>query len=140
MESITYTELSDLTLLALCCWREARGETFAGMRGVCHVIHNRTLKPGWWGHDWKSVILKPFQFSSFNSSDPNSYKWPEDDAPSWTACMAAASAIYTGQDEDLTEGATYYFDTSISWPKAWGKEEDFVNTLNLGRLRFFRPL
>ena len=140
MESQAYSELSDLSLLALCCYREARGETIFAKRAVCHVIKNRTLKPGWWGNDWKSVILKPFQFSSFNSFDPNINVWPGDNEASWTDCLAAASAVMVGDDPDSTEGATYYHDTSMRWPAAWGNEADYVNTLNVGRLRFYRQL
>ena len=135
-----YIQLSDLTLLALCCYREARGESFDGKRAVCHVIKNRTLKPSWWGHDWQSVILKPFQFSSFNPDDINNEVWPKDESPAWAECMAAASAIHSGMDEDLTEGATYYYDTSIQWPKAWGSPSCYANTLNIGRLRFYKLL
>jgi len=138
MESVPYDDLSDLSLLALCCYREARGETIYAKRAVCHVIKNRTLKPGWWGSDWKSVILKPYQFSSFNSNDHNTYVWPVDNEASWTDCLAAASAVMVGDDPDVTEGAEFYHDSSISFPKAWGKREDYVNTLNIGKLSFYR--
>ena len=43
-----------------------------------------------------------------------------------------------GGTTDPTEGAQYYYDNSISWPKAWGKESEYVNTLNVGRLKFYR--
>jgi spore germination cell wall hydrolase CwlJ-like protein len=140
MDVQPYQELSDLEILALCCYREARGEPMAGKRGVCHVIKNRTLKPGWWGHDYKSVILKPWQFSSFNTSDPNSDVWPKDIEKAWLECMDAASAVLVGDDPDTTDGALYYHDTSITFPKAWGLENAFVNTLNVGRLKFYRPV
>ena len=139
MESQPYSDLSDLSLMALCCYREARGEPFDGKRGVCHVIANRAAKPGWWGRDVPSVILKPWQFSSFNTTDPNSLIWPLDNDPAWTQCLAAAAGILVGQDPDLTSGATYYHDISIPFPKAWGAESGYVNTLIVGRLKFYRP-
>jgi spore germination cell wall hydrolase CwlJ-like protein len=140
MEAQPYGELSDLSLMALCCYREARGETIFGKRAVCHVIKNRASQPGWWGHDIQSVVLKPWQFSSFNPNDPNSTVWPADDSPSWTDSLSAASAVLIGEDQDSTDGATFYHDLSMGWPKAWGKESDYVNTLNIGRLRFYRPV
>jgi len=140
MESKPYGELSDLSLMALCVYREARGETIFAKRAVAHVIKNRASQPGWWGHDIQSVVLKPWQFSSFNANDPNSTVWPADDSPSWTDCLSAAAAVLVGEDPDSTDGATFYHDLSMDWPKAWGKETDFVNTLNIGRLRFYRPV
>ena len=132
--------MSDLSLMALCCYREARGEPQDGKLGVCHVIQNRANKPGWWGTDVKSVILKRFQFSSFNTEDPNVDIWPMDNNPAWTQCLSAASAVLMGDDPDLTHGAVYYHDSSISFPKAWGKEENYVKTLVVGKLSFYRPI
>ncbi len=141
MEAQPYDELSELSLLALCCYREARGEPFDGKRAVCHVILNRASQPGWWGNGIKSVILKPWQFSSFNSNDPNSDIWPTDDGdPAWIQCLSAASGVLVGEDPDPTDGSTYYHDTSISFPKAWGLESDYVNTFNVGKLKFYRPV
>ena len=140
MEAQPYKELSDVFLLALCCYREARGEPMEGKRGVCHVVRNRTQEPTWWGDDWKTVILKPYQFSSFNENDHNSGVWPLDDEPAWKDCLAAAGAVYKGVDEDLTQGAVFYHDTSIGWPKVWGNVAEYVNTINIGRLKFYRPL
>jgi len=76
MQAAAYSELSALDLMKLCVWREARGEGMLGKRGVAQVIQNRANDPSWWGHDIRSVILKPWQFSSFNMADPNSEKWP----------------------------------------------------------------
>jgi N-acetylmuramoyl-L-alanine amidase len=139
-----YTDLSDLALLELACYREARGEPFDGMRGVCHVIKNRSLSPAWWnGHiagSLSRVILKKYQFSSFNVGDPNEKKWPADEDPAFAECCAAAVPVYMGTDADNTDGATYYYDTSIEWPAAWGEQANFVNTLNVGRLRFWKPV
>lgn len=133
-----YTELSDLTLLELCVWREARGEGFEGKRGVAWTIRNRVTHPKWWGHDWHSVILKPWQFSSFNLQDPNNTRWPADDDPSFADCCAAAVPVYNIGDTDPTDGATHYYDTSIDFPKAWGPQGEWVNTLNVGRLKFWK--
>jgi len=140
MEATDYAEMSDLSLMALAAYREARGESFDGKRGVCHVIQNRANKPGWWGRDIKSVILKPYQFSSFLDSDPNSIIWPMDTNPAWIQCLSAASAVVVGDDPDLTDGALYYHDSSITFPKSWGPESNYIKTLVVGRLSFYRPL
>ena len=124
--------------MALCIWREARGEQIDGKRGVGHVIQNRADKPCWWGNDVRSVILKPWQFSSFNANDPNSERWPDIDDSSWTDSLYVASAILLGGDMDVTDGATHYYDSSIGWPKAWGNRSEYINTVNIGRLHFWK--
>jgi spore germination cell wall hydrolase CwlJ-like protein len=143
MNPMPYTEMSDLALLQLCMWREARGEVYDGKRGVAHVVKNRSLVDSWWnGHivgSLSRVILQPYQFSSFSSGDPNANKWPSDDDPSFADCCSIALGVMSGSDADNTNGATYYFDISIGWPVAWGNKADFTETLDVGRLRFFKP-
>jgi hypothetical protein len=139
MEPTPFDQLSDLVLLELCVWREARGESFDGKRAVAWAIKNRVDSPRWWGHDWHTVILKPWQFSSFNLGDPNHTRWPLDTDQSFIECTEACQPVYIGADtDDLTNGATHYYDTSIEWPKGWGRPEEWDNTLNIGRLKFFK--
>jgi spore germination cell wall hydrolase CwlJ-like protein len=141
MKPVPYTQLSDFQLLCLCVWREARGEEYDGQRGVAWVIRNRTLHPGWWGKDWKSVILHPWQFSSFNASDPNNVKWPLDAGDlSYDSCVSAAAGAYTGVGDDPTAGACWYHDASMGWPAGWGDEGLYQETLKVGRLTFYRSI
>lgn len=136
MQPKSYSELSDLDLFVLCIWREARGEGLLGKRGVAHVIINRVDRPGWWGHDVRSVILKPYQFSSFNASDPNADKWPADDDSALPDCVQAAQGAFSATpDEDVTSGATFYFSPPLIAPpvKAWGPVEI---TVKIGNLTF----
>jgi N-acetylmuramoyl-L-alanine amidase len=139
-----YSEMSDLALLQLCIWREARGEPTDGKRGVAHVIKNRSLRASWWNRhipgSLSRVILFPYQFSSFNANDPNQGKWPSVGDESFAECCQIANSVMTGADADNTDGATYYYDDSIAWPKAWGNQSDYVNTLNVGRLNFYKLL
>lgn len=61
---------------ALCTYREARGETAnTQFAQACSVV-NRVLNPKWWGSDILTVVLKPWQYSSFNMNDPNNVVWP----------------------------------------------------------------
>jgi hypothetical protein len=140
MDAQPYEKISSLALLELCVYREARGETFDGKRGVAHVIRNRVYSNvHWWGDDWHSVILHPYQFSSFNVSDPNASVWPVDTDPVWADCGQACIPVFSGIDSDLTAGALYYHDISMGWPHAWGNPADYEQTLAVGRLLFFKP-
>lgn len=78
-----------LYLLALCLWREARGEPVEGKEAVADVILNRVADPRW-PDSVPGVIAQPMQFSAFNSADPNSKRWPDPIANSpkdWRAWM-----------------------------------------------------
>lgn len=63
--------LSDVELLALCIYGEARGEPYEGKCGVAHVVLNRVKRHPRYGTGIKDVILKPYQFSCFLEADPN---------------------------------------------------------------------
>jgi hypothetical protein len=60
----------------LCAYREARGETAATQFAQACSVCNRVMQPCWWGTDVITVVLKPFQYSSFNFNDPNNLVWP----------------------------------------------------------------
>lgn len=138
MEPAEYSDLTDLQLMALCCWREARGEGAMGKRGVCHVILNRVNARSFFGHDIHSVILKPCAFSSFNLNDPNADKWPADADPSWMDSQTAAKQVLSWNDPDLTAGALYYFSPPLTQaPHAWGS---VGVTLVVGNLTFCKPV
>jgi len=115
----------DAFLMALCLWREARGEPVNAKLAVACVIRNRARHPSWWGGpSISSVVLKPKQFSSFNSDDPNAVKWPKPFDSSWQACLEIAQQVIDGAP-DVTEGATHYHDDSIAAP-AWTRNMTMV--------------
>ncbi len=92
--TFTLEQIYEVFLLALVIWREARGETLAAKLAVAWVVRNRVQRPGWWGKDWGSVVLKPFQFSSFNHNDPNATRWPDPLDTSWEASLQIAADVY----------------------------------------------
>jgi spore germination cell wall hydrolase CwlJ-like protein len=135
----TAEQCYEFALLLLCIWREARGETMEAKKGVAWCIRNRVMKEGrqWYGDDWTTVILKPYQFSSFNANDPNATKLPLMSDPSFKDCLTAAKYAYNGMAPDPTQGATYYFDDSLAAnPPKWAKT--FTPTVKIGRLNFFK--
>lgn len=104
----------DLFLMALCVWREARGQSMEAKRCVAWVIRNRADKPGWWGGpSIASVVLRPWQFSSFNQHDPNACKLPLPADPSWISSLIAAQEGFTKSTVDPSQGATHYYDKSL---------------------------
>lgn len=127
--------LSDpVQLLALCIWREARGESAAAKLGVAWTIRNRcALAPAQgFKHDVAGNILHPWAFSSFMEGDPNSTKYPAADDQCWLDSLSVARSI----DTDPTLGAVFYFSPPLTAPpKAWGA---VIHSATIGGLNFYR--
>lgn len=139
-------EISDVypfTLLALCVWREARGESLGTKQAVAWSIRNRTTRPTWWGHSFETCILKPYQYSSFNHNDPNASKFPTSDDESWQDSLTVAKQVYPEPQliTDPTNGADSYFDISLdNNPPPWSTDGSKVKTLDVGRVHFYKTL
>lgn len=91
-----------LYILALCIWREARGETFRGKLLVGWTIRNR-VEDVRWPNTYEGVITQKWQFSAFNPHDPNAVKYPPtSDEPNpmenaaWLSCVQAAHMVLSG--------------------------------------------
>jgi len=138
--SIQQGDFYDLFLLALCIWRESRGEILQAKQAVAWTIKNRASNPSWWGGpSLVSVILKPWQFSSFNAKDPNSVKFPQPTDTSWQASLEIAQQVVNGTVPDPTSGATSYFDKSLDAnPPSWATVGSMILTANIGNLHFYK--
>ena len=114
-------EMSIPTLLAMLIWGEGRGTIMECKLAIGCVVRNRVNHPSWWGVGWYDVILKPWQFSCFNPSDPNRHKLKEplkyDKFEVWEECCIAAFMVYEDLVEDYSNGATHYYSgtTTPSW-------------------------
>lgn len=128
---------NDLLLLALMTWREARGESQEARRAVARVAVNRARDARKrWPRSVRQVVLQPYQFSSFNASDPNATKWPALASPVWRDCVAAAGEALGGSDGDPSRGASFYFSPPVADPPpCWGAVE---LTREIGCLKFWK--
>lgn len=79
-------------MLALCVWREARGESLLGKLYVAQTIKNRMLSPRW-PNTIVGVITQPLQFSAFNAGDPNALQFPREGDTVWNDCVACADFV-----------------------------------------------
>lgn len=101
-------------MLALCVWREARGETPRGRRLVATVIHNRVADRRW-PKDYVAVIEQPKQFSSFNADDPEVTKFPRVDDAQWADCVAAADDTFAAATPLTTANHYHVVGLSPTW-------------------------
>jgi hypothetical protein len=127
-------------MMALCVWREARGESRAAKQGVAWVIRNR-FADGAAMRGIEDVVLAPHQFSSMSVTDPNSWKFPRRSQPQdWQAWIECCDVV-ENPGTDPTGGAIFY----ESFPPAM-LEEVRANqswfslynlTIQLGAIRFY---
>lgn len=122
-----------IDILGVTIWREARGEGLPGMTAVYHVIMNRATAKGrnGWPQEPEKVCLQPWQFSCWNTNDPQRALYPVPNDPQYLE----AQSICNLNPPDPTGGATAYFDESIK-PPVWAMPEKF--TVEIGRLRFYK--
>jgi len=112
---ITEEPEEQVDYIARTIWGEARGEGHNGMQAVANVIMNRVKRGGWYGLTPKEVVLKPYQFSCWLTSDPNYNKVKTVTSANKTFAQALeiAKRAYNGMLPDITGGATEYHASSI---------------------------
>lgn len=141
---------SDYGLLALCLWREARSEGYAGQVAVACVVRNRRLKRH---TSFFSEIVKPWAFSSMTAiGDSQLAKYPVDLDNQWQQCQQIAQSVADGEIADTTGGATLYWNpngikstavfhlldgTSVAFPQSWDQAV-VIETVKIGSHVFLR--
>ena len=119
------TDAYQILILALTIWFEARGEGSQGMRFVADTIYNRAS-----GNPTAmlSVVLKPRQYSCWDSRDPESADVPtqtgEVERNAWAQCVSLSKAMLSGSYQPFTP-ATHYWKRGFE-AKAWQFEMEIV--------------
>jgi len=133
----------NVIFLALCIWREARGETIPTKTAIAWVIKNRVDQK--WGNQktFQDIVTAPWQFSGMSGvGDPNLVKYPKSYDQTWLDSLAIANTVARLQGIDTTKldttgGAVFYHDVSIpAAPAAWG---NVIECCKSGRVRFYKP-
>lgn len=123
---------TDLNIMALTVWAEARGESHLGQRAVAWVIRNRFESPGWWSkakgipaNSIAAVCRCPWQFSCWNANDPNRTRL-DDPATQQRADYLAIRALCfdvlsAPPLEDPTTGADHYCTQAVVYKTRWAR-------------------
>jgi len=137
-------QMSDLEILARTIEAEAGGESKTGKLAVGAVIQNRVDKQSWMGKDIKSVILKPGQFSPWNSY--TNYAGGEQGKAMLTAARKpskesyeAAQKILSGLYKDPTGGATHFVNPKVGSKPSWYKKFKKHGVDKIGQHEFGSP-
>jgi hypothetical protein len=131
-------------LVALCVWREARGEPYEAKLGVVWVLRNRSkMSPAQgWPDTPDANVLKPFQFSSFNSNDPNANLYPVGTQdPAFADCLKAAMTPWDDVPPPAFYRAVFYWSPPLTAaPHGWGPTVECSHIGNLHFCCFDTPL
>jgi len=110
MEASNYDQ-DDLNQAILCVWQEARGDGYAAMNAVAHVIFNRGGAAGF-AKKLHEVIYGKNQFSSMSMCTDPEYNLgapsvTDREYASYVAATNIVKAVAERTDSDPTNGALY---------------------------------
>lgn len=126
---------ADLFMLALCLYREARGDGDAGMIAVGCVVRNRVHRRN---SSYYVEVVKRLQFSSITAKgDPQLILYPAALDASWIKAQAIAAGIISGSIADTTQGSTLYYANTIPFPASWNRAV-LTPTVTVGNQFFFK--
>lgn len=123
--------------IAMTVWGEARGESQEGKLAVAYVICNRMQQER---RSALQVVLRPFQFSFWNTNDPSRWKMqPSLSDPTWADCYQAAKDALERTKPDPTEGCTSYLNPDACTKQQKANAGYHVNRVKhvIGRHHFF---
>lgn len=130
--------VSDETWAVLTIWQEARNQPFEGKQAVAEVIRNRMRRQFFSDGSLVGTILRPYQFSGWNTKDVNRIRCARVDSadPEVVSCRDAWVRSNT-EHLILPEDAVFYYNPAVvPIEPAWAKEENRVAVI--GAHHFFR--
>ena len=139
----------DLDTMALTVWAEARGELPSGQKAVAWVIRNRWENPRWWSRQRgdgipddtiAAVCRDPYQFSCWNSGDPQSKRLKDPATLNLSDVqdirVLCEKVLSESLDDDLTNHADHYCTRWVAHKTKWAKERTPV--AKIGSHWFYR--
>jgi spore germination cell wall hydrolase CwlJ-like protein len=130
--------ISDDALAIVTIWQEARGESQDGKVAVAEVIRNRIQQRYSSSGSVASTVLRPFQFSGWNSNTPWRAASTElDDADPVVAECAAAWQTAQGGSNTVSGAVLYYNPAAVPAEPPWVLDCDEVAVV--GAHHFFVP-
>jgi len=108
---------------------------------IAFTALNRTKKGGWYGENLKEVILKPYQYSCFNSDLDGSIflKDPlKHNAQEFLLSLKLSKEILEGKYKDPTKGATHYYNPKRVGEPYWTKKFTKIGKIENSHHIFYR--
>lgn len=129
---------TNVWMLGLMAWREARSEGATAMLAVAYIPMTRAEHGGWWGGSLLSCITRAYQFSSIGTPrDAQLTTWPTLTDPTWDEALQCAKAAIAKSRPNPAPNADSYFDDSIV-PPPWAIPDNFI--AKIGKLNFYQTV
>ena len=124
-------------ILAATLVGEAASEGVKGMIAVMNVIANRARLQHIPLDQAYRVALQPMQFSMWNGKSNKSIETIQKakQSKAWPIALKIVQKAKLGKLEDITDGATYYFNPKLAQPN-WANK--FVRTNTIGNHVFYK--
>jgi N-acetylmuramoyl-L-alanine amidase len=128
---------SNVILLALCVYREARGEIYTAKLAVAYTVVTRAAHGGWWGDSIMAVLRCPDQYTSMtHEGDPNLVVLPGPTDPFWDDSTQAAIAALSKSVSNPAPLADSYFSGDVA--PYWAASATWI--ADVGAFKFFRTV
>jgi spore germination cell wall hydrolase CwlJ-like protein len=131
----------DISIVALCVWKESRGDGQLGMKAVLDVIYNRARD---WNKTLHEIVYAKNQFTSMSvPSDPEFNFEPQPGDMAYQFAQGITRSMLESGMGDITNGAHYY-DNPKTATSGWFVDnivKDTVNhpfTVTIGKQNFYK--
>ena len=134
---------SEHLYFSLTVYGEARSENDASKRAIAWIIRNRLTKKRW-GDSYRTIVLKPAQFSCWRKTDPNYKKMQAPgqdgskvDKHAWKRCKELYEEIQNAPEtENPIPGVCHYFSGPPNPKHPW--EKNYFNLPDVPRFHFVK--
>jgi len=121
--------------------QEARSQTLDGMIGVAEVIRDRTRSKFYSNGTVISTVLWPYQFSGWNTKDPNREICGKMEMDNPLVIMAIkAWKLALNNNTNLTGGALFYHAISMNPFPTWSSSPEMEKTTQIQDHIFYRKV
>ena len=124
---MTYDNSHDTDVLARTLYGEAESNNTEDAKAIANVILNRQTFSNW-PDTISEVCQQPFQFSCWNTSDPNRQRILAAKGAWFEICKSLAVEAIDGGLHDTTNSSTHYYATYVKSPR-WAKGKRPVYTV-----------
>ncbi|MEQ9347752.1 MAG: cell wall hydrolase [Thalassospira sp.] len=113
---------NDIDILARTIFGEAKANSTADAEAIANVVMNRCMLPNWPSTP-AEVCQQAWQFSCWNTNDPNRARIMNASGDWFKKCQSIARKAVTAGTHDMTNRATHYCTPTVKTKTYWAKDK-----------------